>query len=158
MGERDGSMRAIFLAAIMVLSVLVMGIAFAGSAAAVPDEGSGTVDDPYVIDDWNDLNAIDDDSDAYYILEVDLDKDTSGYDSNGFDPLSKFEGNFDGNGHVISDLDISASSDYSGLFKTLGGSAVVKHLDIKNADVDNTKLYTGVLAGNLKGTAKNVNI
>ena len=47
--------RLVGVTALLILSVVVTGVGFAGSAAAVPDEGSGTSDDPYVIDDWNDL-------------------------------------------------------------------------------------------------------
>ena len=59
-GDRDGSVRAIFLAAIMVLSVMVMGVAFAGSAGAAQETTTHTVAPGEDTGDYSDIqNAID---------------------------------------------------------------------------------------------------
>jgi hypothetical protein len=80
--------------------------------------GSGTLLDPYIIYDVNDLQAMEDDLTAYYELGNDIDASaTSGWNGGlGFDPIGnyqsghpelRFSGFFDGKGHIISDLFIN---------------------------------------------------
>ncbi|MFC7323264.1 surface glycoprotein [Halorubrum rutilum] len=145
--------RALFLAVMMVLSVVAMTTAFTGNAAAVPDEGSGTAEDPYLIDDWADLDAVRDDPGANYELASDLDEDTTGYrevvESDGFDPISGFSGTLDGQGNTINDLQVD-SSGHAALFGTINGG-VVEDLTIDGASVTGGTDTTGVVAGLMDG-------
>ena len=121
-----------------------------------PSEASKTIED------WSDLDAVRNNLAANYKLVNDLDSSTAGYGDvvesgeSGFDPLGEFSGTLDGNGHTISDLDISGSDDYVGLFKSVTGT--VQDLTIASANVtnDNEKFGTGILAGQLKGTVQDV--
>jgi len=82
--------------------------------------GSGTLADPYIISDVNDLQAVENDLTAYYELGNDIDASaTSGWNAGaGFVPIgqapSRFTGSFDGKGFIITDL-----------FINLGGNAAL---------------------------------
>ena len=56
-----------------------------------------------------------------------------------------FKGSFDGNGYVISKLNIDSTNDRPGLFGTLYGS--VSNLGLENVNVSGGTYYTGALAG-----------
>ena len=73
-----------------------------------------------------------------------------------------FRGTFDGNGHTISNLSITAQSEgqhYStGLFGFIdAGAATIKNLTVDNATV-NGHHWTGVIAGYLTGTIDNCKV
>ena len=157
--------RLVGITALLILSVIVMGVAFTGSAAAVPDEGSGTSDDPYLIDDWNDLDQIRDNPGAHYELANDPDEKAIGYDSvvdpngAGFNPMTLFYGTFDGNGHVIRDLVIDTDG-FGGLFEQTGASespgeirdlGLEKYVTGEIQSGDGTLPATGGLVGSTNG-------
>ena len=83
---------------------------------------------------------IPDNSDLNYTLEADIDFD-------GVTVLPKrFCGNLDGNGHVISNLTITSSDNYVGLFSKCTGT--VSNLTIKNVKIDAPQAdYVGVISG-----------
>lgn len=58
---------------------------------------------------------------------------------------SDFSGTFDGNGHTVT-LDITASTAYVGLFKTLSGGAVVRNV-ITAGSISSTENNVGGIAG-----------
>jgi hypothetical protein len=87
--------------------------------------------DAVEINDWNDLYAIRDNLSGNYVLNTDLDRDTSGYDSHvddpeqGWEPIgshgNQFTGTFHGNGHSIIGLNINVQSTESrGAFGLFG--------------------------------------
>ena len=117
--------------------------------------GSGTLLDPYIIYDVNDLQAMEDHLDAYYELANDIDAlATVGWNGGlGFDPVGKdwvpppFTGHFDGKNYTISGLFINRPATlYIGLFGWVGGSAEVKNVKLENADITGES-YVGILAG-----------
>jgi hypothetical protein len=117
---------------------------------AFPFNGSGTATDPFQI--WNieELNHVRDYLDKYFILMDDLDFSGSAWCSDssatGWEPITTFSGNFNGNGHVISNLYInSESSGNSGLFGRLSDAAI-DSLSISNIDITG-KDYIGGIAG-----------
>lgn len=71
------------------------------------------------------------------------------------DESNIFKGTFDGQGHTISNLNIDANvaegDSYHGLFSILGNEAVVKNLNITDADIAvsnaSAKVYAGSIAG-----------
>lgn len=72
-----------------------------------------------------------------------------------------FNGNFLGDGHVVSNFKISATQDGTGygLFGTVGGDAVITRLGVKNVDIkldnkDTWETCAGGLAGLAAGNAK----
>ena len=99
--------------------------------------GYGTVEYPYVIrtvDDYDNFRKSADFSNAVISLEADLDFSTT-----LFLPVSnEFKGQFFGNGHKISNIDITNISNSSGMFASLSG--VVVDLVIEKAKINPTKL------------------
>lgn len=95
--------------------------------------GYGTVEYPYVIrtvDDYDNFTNSADFSNAVISLEADLDFSTT-----LFLPVSnEFKGQFFGNGHKISNIDITNISYSSGMFASLSG--VVVDLVIENARIN----------------------
>lgn len=76
--------------------------------------------------------------------------------SKPFDPIPIFSGTFEGNGHVISGLNIKSRTEYAGLFGVLSDKAVVKDLKIAaNVVPDDDVLFAGGIAGLNKGIIEN---
>ena len=121
--------------------------------------GSGTVEDPYLIDTAEQMNAIgantnDWDKNFKLINDIDL----AGYTGTEFniigyytsyDNNKPFSGVFDGNGHTISNFTCTSSDpDYIGLFGYVTGA--IKDLGLIAPNVDaSTGYYVGSLAGSL---------
>ena len=135
---------AVFIALPAILLLTVPAKAqFAG--------GSGTAEDPYQIENVEQLQEIGQEEyrSSHFILIADIDaSETAGWnDGKGFEPL-RFEGYFDGDGHVITGLIIDrAQQEHSvGLF----GSATLAV--IKNVGLEDIKVTGGVQTGGLVGT------
>ncbi len=147
--------------ALLVLTVLSVNV-YALS-------GSGTENDPYLIQSlsdfndfvanagyWNDYTRLDVDIDltgiAYTMAPISPDTSTSsGFQGN------TFTGNFDGNGHKISNLTVNTTtgSDYLGLFGYLATGAEIKNLGIEDCNIagDTGSARCGGLVGfNYHGT------
>lgn len=126
--------------------------------------GSGEPNDPYYISDVSDLLELAGatwDYNKCFILTADINltgqtftqapiaADTS--TSLGFQG-TQFTGIFDGNDHVITNLNIAASTkDYIGLFGYISSSGQVKNLGIENINVTG-RSYVGGLAAYNNGT------
>ena len=93
-----------------------------------------------------DFLKIEEDKDAYYKLTADLDfsNDAAVSLCSSSEP---FEGVFDGNGHTISNYQIS-TGEYAGLFEYISGGTV-KNLKLTNSTISITSncKYVGALAG-----------
>ena len=118
--------------------------------------GSGTVNDPYHIDNWSQLNHVRDDLTKNYILTANLSASSYNYAGLGdsFQPIGSeaapFTGNFNGNGHTISDLIVNLPSiNYVGLFGYSYGN--ISNLGLLNINVTGN-LDVGGLAGMFRGT------
>ena len=99
--------------------------------------GSGTEEDPYIITNISELQEMQDDLDAWYVLGNDIDaSDTQNWNVGaGFEPVNPFTGRFDGCGHVITDLHINRPSKYYvGLFGYIEG-AEIKNVGLVDAEV-----------------------
>ncbi|MBA7582546.1 hypothetical protein ES708_24477 [subsurface metagenome] len=105
--------------------------------------GSGTPEDPYIIYDVDDLQAMEDHLDAYYELANDIDaSETSGWNEGaGFLPIGQaaaFTGQLDGKGYVVTDLYINRSGSQVGLFNVIGtwrGEVVVKNIGLEACNI-----------------------
>ena len=125
--------------------------------------GAGTVDDPYKISTGAELaylagkvNGGESYSGEYFKLTNDIrlneqDVPTGG---NSWTPIgnssNKFQGTFDGDGHTISGLYITATGSGAGnlgLFGNLGNSAVIKNLIVKGTVDCDKKTYVAGVAG-----------
>ena len=121
--------------------------------------GLGTLEDPYQITNCNQLQEMNLDLAANYILMNNIDcSDTITWNGGlGFLPvgiykgIGPFTGTLDGKGYTISDLYIHRTTDYTGLVGYgIGGS--VSNLNLENVDI------TGVMSvGGLAGSIQYVN-
>ena len=119
-----------FVAVLGVLALCVPVFGFSGS-------GSGTEEDPYTITNISELQEMQDDLDAWYVLGNDIDaSDTHNWNGGaGFEPVDTFTGRFDGRRHVITELHINRPSEYFvGLFGCIEG-AEIKNVGLVDAEV-----------------------
>ncbi|MFC4541106.1 CARDB domain-containing protein [Halosolutus amylolyticus] len=148
------------------LIVIAGTVFFAGSAAATASleemNGDGTEDDPYIITDVEELQAMNENPDAHYVLGNDVDaSETETWDAGaGFEPIgdeSPFDGSFDGQNHTITGLTIDRPSDNNvGLFGRTTGT--IKNVYLEDIDVRGGERNTGTLVGENAGDVKEVSV
>ena len=135
--------------AVAIIAVLIG----TGAALAFSGTGYGIEQNPYIITDVYQLQEMQDDLDAHYILGNDIDaSDTLNWnDGEGFEPVgatSPFKGTLDGKGYLIDGLYINRiEGDGQGLFAVLWGAAV------KNVILINAKVTGDEASGTLAGQA-----
>ena len=118
--------------------------------------GTGTAEDPIIVCDAEDLNAIRLDLDANYALGKDIDLQCfSRQDVNGWDPIANggadFSGLLDGQNHTIENLYINRpATDSVGLFRYSMG-AEIKNLGLEDVNIIGND-YVGALVSNGGGT------
>ena len=121
--------------------------------AAVTLAGSGSQDDPYLINSAEELASLGGRSFSgkSYRLTQDIDMENV-----PMQPIKEFaDGTFDGDGHTISNLTISAASGNAGLFAETNSSTVFKDIILHNVSVTLTGgSYAGVggLIGKIYGS------
>lgn len=115
--------------------------------AAVTLTGSGTKDDPYLINSAEDFAAITWQNSSGYFKLTDNITVTKPCDAT-------FKGTFDGDGHTVT-LTLNVTSGNAGLFGETGGGAVIKNLTV-DADVTSTAgsnyAATAGLVGKVSGS------
>lgn len=123
-------------------------------------------EDPYLIADANDLNEIglhDEDWTAHFLMVNDVNlADLNGTQFNiicgspyeGWYTI--FEGVFDGNDHVISNLNLDVDRSMAGLFGYVAGG-VVKNVCLERLDIKATH-YAGGIAGRNEGDIRNCSV
>ena len=112
----SGKQRHLYTAAALLLLFVGQASAFAG--------GNGTASNPYEISNVDQLQNMSSDLDAHYELVSDINaSETRNWNNGkGFDPIgenydNRFNGSFDGRGHIIDGLFINRSStEWVGLF------------------------------------------
>ncbi|MEN6576706.1 MAG: GLUG motif-containing protein [Phycisphaerales bacterium] len=119
---------------------------YAGDGRAMP-EGSGTAEEPYLIRDATDLGVVWFEPAAHYRLDGPV--DLSGI-TWSVAVVPWFEGDFDGNGHVISNLRVRGAG-YLGLFGRCGPAARILNLGLEAVDVNGIGQYLGGLVGDSQG-------
>ena len=137
--------------------------AWDGSVAASFSGGSGTADDPWKISNGSELaylaSLVNSNGSAtynqYYILTADIDlggREWTGI-GNKRDKAKAFQGNFDGNGKVITGFAINEERDYTpGLFGQLDAGAVVKNLTVHGCIRAGSKYdFGGLLCASVEG-------
>ena len=115
--------------------------------------GTGSANDPYAIRNVYDLQAMKTNLTSSFKLDANLDasKAASWNNGLGFEPIGNsgnpFTGSFDGNGKVISNLEMHRTgSDYLGLFGNIGSSGSVSELGLEDVSIYGGN-YVGGLAG-----------
>lgn len=120
-----------------------------GTTQTVTLKGSGTVEYPYVIETVEQLQAMDLEPSAHYVLgrNVDASGTQSWNGGSGFKPIgsSDFTGSLDGNGLHINKLYINRNTDKVGLFKE-GDESKVSDIQLKSVTIVG-KEYTGSIFG-----------
>lgn len=138
-----------------VAGPLALAAASADSTGPAEMAGSGTEAAPYVVTNLTQLQAMEQDLDAHYVLGNDIDASASaGMAPGGFSPIGRtqygegaqFSGSFDGRGHVISGLVIDRPSPfYVGLFGRTK-DATIENVHLAGVDVRGGT-WTGSVAG-----------
>lgn len=122
--------------------------------------GSGTPEDPYQISNVSELQSIEDDPNASYVLVNDIDASATAQANNGrgFDPVDDFAGRLDGQGHTIRGLIINRPTVADvGLFGTIVG-ATVTDVRLTNISVTGSDDVGGLVGDNEEGTIENVSV
>ncbi len=149
----------IFLCLLMVTTVFAVvgpvNVSAAGEFSSYFVGGDGTAGDPYQISDVDELQNMQLDVNANYVIVNDIDaSETSTWNGGaGFEPIGYwpyFEGLLDGNGYKITGLYINRpSTNRVGLFSNLGGwtlNSVIMNIALENIDI--TGMYgVGGLVG-----------
>ncbi len=129
-----------------------------GSIATSFAGGSGTEDDPYQIATGAQIaylaTLINGSSNStycscYYILTADIDLNNISWTPIGYVSLYCFKGTFDGDGHIISNLYMSSTSLYGGLFGMVR-VATIKNVTLSNCNITGY-MYSGGIVGYVQG-------
>ena len=141
---------------LFIVAMLIL-LAVSGSAIGFSGAGSGTVSDPYIITTVNQLQQMQDDLDAYYVLGYDIDaSDTINWNSGeGFEPVGNdtapFTGQFDGRMFTITGLYINRpTTDLVGLFGNITNGAMVQRVGLSDVDITGRR-NSGPLVGRSSG-------
>ncbi len=136
--------------------------------------GDGTDGDPYQIEDVTQLQAMQNNLSAHYVLTGNIDASvTADWNDGGFKPIASiesidpddpdfdphaeyiFQGSFDGDDHVISDLHIDRPNDDGvGLFGIVAEGASVGYVGLEDVKVSGGSVV-GSLAAVSQGTVQN---
>jgi hypothetical protein len=155
-----GKFERILVAFGLIMAItLVAGIP-ADQAKAAFAGGTGTVGDPFQINDCAQLAEIDDTTSNLskaYVLTANISC------SGSFSPLvngsTYFSGTLNGAGYQISGLSISCSTAYCGLFARVTTNATFQNLSIQNPSITSTAGCVGALFGYGIGfTSTNVDV
>ena len=128
----------------VLLSVLLLFTANGLTLTAYAD-GTGTESNPYQISTAEQLQAINNNVSAHYILTEDIDLKGVDFTPIGNADSGAFTGSFDGNGHTISNLNVF-SGKYAGLFGCNEG--VIQNVTLSEIYVYGTRYLGGVVAEN----------
>ena len=130
-------------------------------------EGAGTLDDPYRLATTEQLSQVAISSvlfDKRFLLVADIDLQGVKLHPIGFNSGTEFNGVFDGNDHVISNLNMTDPNgpQYSGmgLFGYTANQAIIKHLILKNITVaeGRDRKYSGALVSSNHGIVKDCHV
>lgn len=138
------------LTAALLLALLLVG---AASAAG----GDGTAENPYIIQTPAELQSMQNDLSAYYVLANDIDmsgiSNWTPIGSSSNPATTAFHGSLDGNGHTIRNLNIDLpEQNYVGLFAVIYIGATISDLNFENCTITGNQ-NVGVLYGRCNGAS-----
>lgn len=126
--------------------------------------GNGTSEDPYLIENVDDLQDMTKDLEADYkiVNEIDASETEEWNDGKGFEPVgeedTEFNGSLEGNGYDIVDLFINRSNtDGVGLFGAIGLEGEVKNVTLINFEIKGN-YFVGSIAGGNEGNIYNTTV
>ena len=120
--------------------------------------GEGTEASPYIIDNVEKFNKINEAQDKFYQLSRDL--DFTNVES--FTPITTFAGTFDGNENTISNLTFTVGDGNGGFF--VENTGTIKNLNVTDVSVTKTGSFAsnnpsvGILTASNKGNIENCSI
>jgi hypothetical protein len=133
---------------IKLITVLIIFSCLCSNAFGFSGEGYGYKDDPYQITNVEQLQEMNDELDAHYILMNDIDaSDTKNWNNGqGFIPIGDFDaldidicftGSLDGQNFIISDLTIQPNKGYSqaALFFAIADGCILRNIIVVGANV-----------------------
>ena len=141
--------RVISLLLALVLAVSLLPTA--AWAAETGPKGKGTADDPYLIEDAEDLAKVT--GSGHYALANDIDLTDTKYAGKSITPAlsDAFSGTFDGNRHTISGLCINTKSKNGvGLFGTVNGASI-QNLKVEGSVTGTNSGFVGGIVGKTQG-------
>ena len=164
---------AILLAAVMILSLAVIGTSAAadkwdGTVAASFESGTGSEADPFVIKTASQLAFLATSVEAgntyagqYFVLASDMDlakiewTPIGVYLGKSSDANVAFAGNFDGQGYTISGIQITGDTKslYVGLFGYVSTTGYIKNIIIADSSISSgtaSSRYAGAVAGKME--------
>ena len=137
-------------------------------------EGEGTAENPYLINNLEELVWFRDNVDktsqdgstqyAGKYIKLTADIDLAGINWNPIGSMSSdhgsFKGVFDGDNHIIKNLNVEQAGNGIGLFARTTGNAVIKNLKLNNVTVKSTdnSSYVGGVVGNAYASTKIENV
>lgn len=144
--QRFSIMTTVFLMVVAITGIVVGNTSI--QVSAFSGSGDGTTAAPFVITTCEQLQEMNDDLEAAYVLGSDIDcSETLNWNEGaGFIPIAQsgalnFIGHFDGQGHTISDLYINTTITHAGLFGQLRspsanmvGNVTLQNVVIKGKD------------------------
>jgi len=159
---------------LILRNVVAIAICLAATTGAFAQAQTGTEQDPYIITTAAELDNVRSDLTAHYKLGADIDladylsPSGAGYNGGvGWVPIgdltTPFTGTFDGDGHVIRNLKIRATtgSYYAGLFGCVTGTNnnitennTIKNLGLEDVDIESTASQSGAIVGGRLTQAK----
>lgn len=110
--------------------------------------GSGTTADPYQIETAAELQSIQNDLSAAYILMADIDLTSITWSPIG-SASTPFFGSFDGNGKTISNLTLSSTTQSTGFFGSITSGATIKDTTFQDCSVSSMSPWCGVVIGSI---------
>lgn len=136
---------------------------------AVPLTGKGTQEEPYLLtsaQEWNLLSSYIDltgESFEGKYIKVANDIDFTGETLKpiGADNVTYFKGHLDGNGKTISNINLTTTKTYSGVFGIIGGPAVITDLTLSGtvkASAANAGAFAGKIYGKLTNCVNMLNL
>ncbi len=147
---------ALCLLMLMIPTVLLVAADDAWDGTTkTPYSGTGSVDDPFVIENGEHLAYMaqqingGNDTNKHFVLAADIDLNDKAWTPIG-SSSKKFTGTFDGQGHTISGLYIDAAATYQGLFGCVNGNTTIKNTKIVDADIS-AYYYVGGFVGETSG-------
>jgi len=125
-------------------------------------DGDGSSSSPYEISTASDLQAMQEDLSANYIVVNDINASCTVNWNNGqgFDPIGDYDGRFtgslDGKTYDISGLNIKRQSGwYVGLFGAIGAGGEVKNVGVINVNITGNHRVGGLVGDNYNGNISN---
>ncbi len=132
---------------------------WSGSSATEFNEGSGSADDPFQISTGAHLaylaeqvNDGEEYEDTYFILTDDINLNNQPWTPIGSETTTPFRGTFNGQYKSITGLNITGTTNYTGLFGNNGGR--IENLILSISEIVGAGTYTGGVAGYNSGTIK----